>query len=98
MANPKPVANVPLPAHPAAFLRQTRSLVQSLWYSYVGLKALQDEWNAGSYGTNFYDPDASDGDLNGITVAEAGACIFDTPAAIKTVMDAGHATNLSKLL
>ena len=42
-------------------------------------------------------PDGS-GENDGITKAEVGAVVFDTANALVTLLNAGHATNMAKLL
>jgi hypothetical protein len=89
---------VPLPARQAAYYREVRSLVQSLWASIYGLQDRQHEWDALDYGNTLIDAGDADGDLNGITAAELGSCVHGTADAMVAVLDAGHATNLAKLL
>ena len=77
------------------YISIARQNVRDFWEAYETLKSMQDEWNAQNYGSTL-----ADGiDANaGITAASVGAVVFDTINAIKTVMDAGSATNITKLL
>lgn len=87
-----------MPPRKAAYYREVRSLVQSLWASINELVLRQREWTALDYGSTLPNATADDGDLLGITAAQVGSCVFDTPNAFVTVLNAGHASNLAKLL
>lgn len=78
------------------YVRIARQKAIQLWNAYQDLKAMQDEWNAQDYGNTLtIDPDGNNAD---IAPADVGAVVFATADAIKVVMDAGHATNVTKLL
>ncbi len=68
---------------------------RQLWDALNNLVALQREYNALDYGTTLPD---GEGDNTGITPAEVGAVVFDTANALVAVLNAGHATNMAKLL
>ncbi len=59
------------------------------------LVALQREFNALDYGSTL--PDGT-GDNAGLTKTQLGAVVFDTANAFVTVLNAGNATNMAKLL
>ena len=56
---------------------------------------MQTEWNAQDYGANLED---GTGENTGIAAADVGSVVFATMDAVKVLMDAGHATNLTNLL
>jgi hypothetical protein len=67
-----------------------------LWEAYQDLLSMQDEWAAQDYGNTLtIDPGGNNAD---ILPADVGAVVFATADAIKVVMDAGHATNVTTLL
>lgn len=68
---------------------------RQLWDALNNLVALQREYNALDYGNTLPD---GEGDNAGITPAEVGAVVFDTANALVAVLNAGHATNMAKLL
>lgn len=78
------------------YVRIARQKAIQLWNAYQDLKAMQDEWNAQDYGNTLtIDPSGNNAD---ITAADVGAVVFATADAINVVMNAGHATNVTKLL
>lgn len=77
------------------FITLARQHAKSILDAYNGLKGLQLEWNALDYANTL---DDGAGANEGITKAEVGSVVFDTTDAITTLLNAGHATNLSKLL
>lgn len=77
------------------FISIARTHAKSILDAYNGLKALQLEWNALDYGSTL---DDGEGENSEITKSEVGAVVFDTTDAITTLLGAGHATNLAKLL
>lgn len=77
------------------FITEVRTASRAIWDAINTLKGLQTEWNALDY-SNELDP--GEGDNAGITAAEVGAVLFDTTNAFQTVLNAGHATNMAKLL
>lgn len=67
-----------------------------LWQAYQAIRSLKDEWNAQDYGNTLeIDPGGNNAD---ILPADVGAVVFATADAINGVMNAGHATNVTKLL
>ncbi len=93
--------------HQQDYISRTRQLARDLLEAYSEAKALQLEWNALDYGTNlptlaesaaenppFVDANTKDG----VGGTEAGAFLFATIDAITTVLNAGSATNIAKLL
>lgn len=78
-----------------AYIYTVRTNVRQLWDALNNLVELQRQYNALDYGNTL--PPGED--INaGIVAAAVGACVFDTPNALVTVLNAGHATNLAKLL
>ena len=69
---------------------------KAFWDSYHKLRNMQDQWNALDYGNTL--KDGASTLVDGITAAEVGAVVFDAMNAVKTVLDAGNATNISRLL
>lgn len=80
------------------FISEVRANVKALWNAQNNLRGLQNEWNALDYSTTLDNAVDFVGQNEGLTKTMVGACVFDTPDAIKVVFDAGHATNLAKLL
>jgi len=79
----------------ADYITIVRQKNRALWDSLNELVALQREWNALDY-LNTLEP--GEGENVGITSAEVGAVVFDTANAFVTVLNAGFATNMAKLL
>ncbi len=77
------------------YITQARAANRAVWDGINALKALQREWAALDYGTTL---DDGAGDNAGIAADDVGAVVFDTANALIVVLDAGHATNMSKLL
>lgn len=63
---------------------------QTIWDGINELVALQRQWNAFDYGNTL--------NVQGVVSADIGAVVFDTAAAMVAVLNAGHATNMAKLL
>ena len=77
------------------FITEARTHARALWDAVNALEALQKEWNALDYSTTL---DAGEGENSGIGGAQVGAVVFDTANAIRAVLNAGHATNVARLL
>ena len=77
------------------FYTQARNNNKAIWDGINALVAMQREWNALDYG-NTLEPGA--GANEGLTDVEVGAVVFDTANAMVGVLNAGHATNMAKLL
>jgi hypothetical protein len=77
------------------FISEVRQATQQIWENINTLKGLQREWTALDYGTTL---DAGVGQNEGVTSVEVGAVLFDTTTALEGVLNAGHATNMAKLL
>lgn len=82
------------------YVSEVRAEARALWEAYHNLLELQDEWNARDFTTEFSDPGspAFDGTNDDLDTIEVSAVVFDTTNAIKGLMDAGHATNVTRLL
>lgn len=68
---------------------------KEIWDGINALVALQREWNALDYGSTL---PAGEGENEGLTQVEVGAVTFDTANAFVAVLNAGHATNMARLL
>lgn len=77
------------------FITMARQHARELWNALNALEEMQKEWNALDYGNTLPD---GEGENTGYTKDEVGAVVFDTANAIRTVMNAGNATNVAKLL
>jgi hypothetical protein len=82
-------------AREQTFVSEVRELNRQIWEAQMRLRGLQTEWNALDYSNTL---DDGEGENAGITRAMIGAVLFDTSNAIQAVLDAGHATNMAKLL
>lgn len=80
---------------PQDYITLVRQANRNVWDGINTLVALQREWNALDYGNTLED---GEGDNTGIVRGEIGAVAFDTANALVTVLNAGHATNMAKLL
>lgn len=80
----------------ADYVTIARQHVRDLWNALNAIEEMQKEWNALDYGTTL--ATAKEGDNTGITAAQVGACVFDSANALRTVLNAGTATNLARLL
>lgn len=81
------------------YITAVRVANQKVWDGINQLKAFQREWQALDYGTgtNLAIPTAPHVNSN-MTKEALGAVLFDTANALSAVLDAGHATNMAKLL
>ena len=77
------------------FYDAVRTANQNVWQSLHDLLTLQSQWDALDYSNTLTD---GEGAHLGITKTELGAVTFATADAMKAVLDAGHATNMAKLL
>jgi hypothetical protein len=77
------------------FYTIVRNHNKAIWDGINALVALQREWTALDYGNTL---DAGAGANEGLTQVEVGAVTFDTANAFVAVLNAGHATNMAKLL
>lgn len=77
------------------YITIVRQKNRALWDSINELQALQREWQALDYGNTLPD---GEGDNAGVVPLEVGAVVFDTTNAMIAVLNAGHATNMAKLL
>lgn len=84
-------------ARKSDFITQARQAARNFWDAYHTFLKLQAEWNGQDYGSTL-DSDDFTGENVGLTAANIGAVVFDTANAIKTSMDAGHATNVTNIL
>lgn len=80
---------------PQDYITLVRQANRNVWDGINTLVALQREWNALDYGRTLPE---GEGDNTGIVSAEIGAVAFDTANALVAVLNAGHATNMAKLL
>lgn len=77
------------------YITIVRQKNKQIWDGINELVALQREWTALDYGNTL---DAGEGDNTGLEAAEVGAVVFDTANAFVAVLNAGHATNMARLL
>jgi hypothetical protein len=79
----------------AEYITKVRQLNRQLWEAIVNLQECQRQWTALDY-LNTLPP--GDKGNEGIVAADVGAIVFDTTNAFVAVLEAGHATNMAKLL
>lgn len=79
------------------YYSNVRQAAQELWYAHHKLKGLQDQWNARDYTTTNPLPDGT-GNNSDLTKADLSPVVFATTDAISTLMAAGHASNVARLL
>ena len=77
------------------YISLIRTANQQIWDAVNTLVGAQCEWNALDYGTTLA---VGEGSNEGITKAMVGAVAFDTANALVTTLNAGHATNMARLL
>lgn len=77
------------------YITEARNAAQQLWDAILTLEAMQSEWNAQDYSNEL--PDGT-GANDGYAAAEVGSVVFDTANAMRAVLNAGHATNVTNLL
>lgn len=77
------------------FYTEARAHNRAIWNGINALVSLQREWNANDSGTTLPD---GEGENVGLDRTEVGAVVFDTANAFVAVLNAGHATNMAKLL
>ena len=78
-------------AREAEYVAEVKAANRAIWEGINALVAAQREWTALDYSATL---DASEG----VTAADVGAVVFDTANALVAVLNAGHATNMAKLL
>ncbi len=77
------------------YISLIRTANRQIWDALNTLVSAQREWNALDYGNTLA---AGEGDNEGISKTMVGAVTFDTANALVTTLNAGHATNMAKLL
>lgn len=77
------------------YITLVRQNNKAIWDGINALVSLQREWNAMDFGSTLA---AGEGENEGIVRADVGAVAFDTANALVAVLNAGHATNMAKLL
>ena len=77
------------------YISAIRAANRKIWDGINELTAAQREWNALDYGTTLA---AGEGANEGITKTQVGSVTFDTANALVATLNAGHATNMAKLL
>lgn len=88
------------------FISRARKAASDLWHAQRDLLELQLQWNSLAYGDLIDPQDPKSGKnlpdgqgLNdGVTADQVGAVLFDTANAIQALLNAGHATNVARLL
>lgn len=84
-----------MPNRQSDFVTAARQNNRAIWDAINNLVALQREWNALDYGSTLSDEIQGH---EGVNSDEVGAVVFDTANAFVAVLNAGHATNMAKLL
>lgn len=79
------------------YYNNVRNANRQVWDGLHALLTLQSQHTALDYGNTLPDGDAG-GANAGLTKVEVGAVAFATADALKAVLNAGHATNMAKLL
>lgn len=82
-------------SRPQDFYGAVRDANRAVWNGINNLLELQAEYNALDYGNTLVD---GTGTNAGLTKTDLGAVIFDSANALKTVLNAGSATNMAKIL
>lgn len=77
------------------FITAVRASNRKVWDGINELLAMQRQHAALDYGNTL---DEGEGENAGITAAHVGAVLFDTANALEVVLNAGHATNMARLL
>ena len=77
------------------YISGIRASNRKIWEGVQELIAAQQEWNALDYGNTL---PAGEGENYGLTHLQIGAVTFDTANALRAVQNAGHSTNMAKLL
>lgn len=77
------------------FYAEVRQQNRNIWNGINALISLQREYTANDFGNTL--PDGTD-EHDGLDRTEIGAVVFDTADALAAVLNAGHATNMAKLL
>ena len=78
-------------ARKAEFVADARRMTRAIWDNLNALQALQTEATALDYATTL-------GTQDGIDSADVIAVVFTSVAALRALLDSGHATNMAKLL
>lgn len=79
------------------YVTKVRENVCKLWDAVNELEELQHEWRALDY-TNTLTAEAFQGENDGLTPTNVSDVVFTTIGAIRVLFDAGHGTNLARLL
>ena len=77
------------------YYTDARDATRQLVAAYQKLVNLQMQWNSLDYGNTLED---GEGVHLGLTSTQVGSVIFDTANAVTGLVNAGHGTNLSRLL
>lgn len=83
------------PSRQSDYISEARENARKLWAAVNDLQAMQEEWNAQTYGSTLANGSGSN---EGILATDVGACVFATADALRIVLDDGHATNITNLL
>lgn len=83
-------------ARSSDYITAVRGANKAIWDGINELVALQREYVALDYGTTLVAD--TQGNNVGYTPAEITSVVFDTANALVAVLDAGHKTNMAKLL
>lgn len=79
------------------YVTEVRENARKLWDAVNTLESLQHEWQALDY-TNTLTSEAFQGLNDGLTPTNVSDVVFTTIGAIRDLLNAGHGTNLARLL
>lgn len=82
-------------SHQQDYISHIRAANRKIWDGINELQSAQREWNALDYDNTL---PAGEGANEGITKTMVGSVTFDTANALVATLNAGHATNMAKLL
>ena len=74
---------------------EARKLARQLLDAVHGLEAMQTRWNALDSGNSMI---PGEGTHTGLVASDVGAVVFATADAVRGLLNAGHGTNIAKLL
>ena len=80
------------------YVTNARQYARDLWETLNALEAMQKEWSALDYSNTMDASDAFIGSNTGLDATMVGSVVFETTNAIRAIFNAGHATNVARLL
>jgi len=82
-------------SHQQDYISNVRAANRKIWDGLNELVSAQREWNALDYGNTL---PVGEGANEGVNKTQVGAVVFDSANALVATLNAGHATNMAKLL